>query len=41
MLNDFACNCPVYVACGFVDLRKGIDISSGHCFCSAGERRIG
>ena len=29
MLNDFACNCPVYVACGFVDLRKGIDGLAG------------
>ena len=29
MLNDFACNCPVDVACGFVDLRKGIDGLAG------------
>ena len=29
MLNDFACNCPVYVACGNVDLCKGIDGLAG------------
>ena len=25
MLNDFDCSCPVYIACGYTDLRKGID----------------
>ena len=25
MLNDFSCNCPVYLAAGFTDLRRGID----------------
>lgn len=25
MLNDFSCNCPVYIACGYTDLRRGID----------------
>ena len=25
MLNDFGCSCPVYIACGYTDLRKGID----------------
>ena len=25
MLNDFNCNCPVYIACGYTDLRRGID----------------
>lgn len=25
MLNDFTCSCPVYLACGYTDLRRGID----------------
>ena len=25
MLNDFECDCPVYLACGYTDLRSGID----------------
>ena len=25
MLNDFNCNCPVYIACGYTDMRKSID----------------
>ncbi len=25
MLNDFDCRCPVYIACGYTDLRQGID----------------
>ena len=25
MLNDFRCSCPVYIACGYTDLRRGID----------------
>lgn len=25
MLNDFGCSCPVYIACGHTDLRRGID----------------
>lgn len=25
MLNDFKCGCPVYLACGHTDLRRGID----------------
>lgn len=25
MLNDFSCNCPVYIACGYTDMRRGID----------------
>ena len=29
MLNDFKCGCPVYVACGYTDLRKGIDGLAG------------
>lgn len=29
MLNDFKCGCPVYVACGYTDLRRGIDGLAG------------
>ena len=25
MLNDFSYSCPVYIACGYTDLRRGID----------------
>ena len=25
MLNDFGCSCRVYIACGYTDLRRGID----------------
>lgn len=25
MLNDFECKCPVYLSCGYTDLRQGID----------------
>lgn len=25
MLNDFNCSCPVYIACGYTDMRRGID----------------
>ena len=25
MLNDFNCSYPVYIACGYTDLRRGID----------------
>ena len=25
MLNDFSPNCPVYIACGYTDMRRGID----------------
>ena len=25
ILNDFNCSCPVYIACGYTDLRRGID----------------
>ena len=25
MLNDFSCSCPEYIACGYTDLRHGID----------------
>lgn len=25
MLNDFHCHCPVYLAAGYTDLRRGID----------------
>lgn len=25
MVNDFRCTCPVYLACGYTDLRQGID----------------
>ena len=25
MLNDFNCNCPIYLASGYTDLRRGID----------------
>ena len=25
MLNDFGCSCPVYIACWYTDLRRGID----------------
>lgn len=25
MLNDFNCSCPIYIACGYTDLRRGID----------------
>lgn len=29
MLNDFRCSCPVYVACGYTDLRRGINGLAG------------
>ena len=29
MLNNFICQCPVYLACGYTDLRKGIDGLAG------------
>lgn len=29
MLNDFKCGCPVYLACGYTDLRRGIDGLAG------------
>lgn len=29
MLNDFKCDCPVYLACGYTDLRRGIDGLAG------------
>ena len=29
MLNDFNCSCPVYIACGYTDLRCGIDGLAG------------
>ena len=29
MLNDFKCECPVYLACGYTDLRRGIDGLAG------------
>lgn len=29
MLNDFKCGCRVYLACGYTDLRKGIDGLAG------------
>ena len=29
MLNDFSCCCPVYIACGYTDLRRGIDGLAG------------
>lgn len=25
MLNDFDCHCPIYIACGYTDLSRGID----------------
>lgn len=29
MLNDFICNCPVLIACGYTDLRRRIDCLAG------------
>ena len=29
MLYDFKCSCPVYLACGYTDLRRGIDGLAG------------
>ena len=29
MLNDLKCGCPVYLACGYTDLRRGIDGLAG------------
>ena len=29
MLSDFKCSCPVYLACGYTDLRRGIDGLAG------------
>ena len=29
MLSDFKCGCPVYLACGYTDLRQGIDGLAG------------
>lgn len=29
MLNDFKCNCPIYLACGYTDLRRETDGLAG------------
>ena len=29
MLSDFKCSCPVYLACGYMDLWRGIDGLAG------------
>lgn len=33
MLNDFNCSCPIYIACWYTDLHRGIDGLASMPYC--------